>query len=170
MGVGDMQNWEIRNFKKENYADVARIYQTGIDGRNATFQKIVPTFEEWNQKYLHDCRFVVVEDGVTIGWAALLAFSKMPSYRGVAEISIYIDPEATGKGIGTALMAHIVEESEKAGFWTLQSLIFPENVASIALHNKFGFKMLCVHEKLGEMDGIFRDVALLERRSAIVGK
>ncbi|MBA3925315.1 GNAT family N-acetyltransferase [Listeria rustica] len=165
-----MQNWEIRNFKKENYSDVARIYQMGIEGRNATFQKEVPTLEAWEQKYLDVCRFVVMEDGVAIGWAALLPFSGMPSYRGVAELSIYIDPAAAGKGIGTALMAHIVSESEKAGFWTLQSLVFPENTASIALHKKFGFKTLCVHEKLGEMDGVFRDVALLERRSEITGK
>lgn len=165
-----MQNWEIRNFQKENYSDVARIYQMGIEGRNATFQKVVPTLEAWDQKYLDVCRFVVMENGVTIGWAALLPFSAMPSYRGVAELSIYIDPAAAGKGIGTALMAHIVTESEKAGFWTLQSLVFPENTASIALHKKFGFKTLCVHEKLGEMDGVFRDVALLERRSEIAGK
>lgn len=165
-----MTKWEIRNFQKNNYSDVARIYQTGIDGKNATFQKEVPTFAVWDQKYLDACRFVVVEDGVTIGWAALLAFSAMPSYRGVAELSIYIDPTAAGKGIGTALMAHMISESEKAGFWTLQSLIFPENTASIALHKKFGFKTLCIHEKLGEMDGIFRDVALLERRSQLVGK
>lgn len=165
-----MQNWEIRNFQKENYSDVARIYQTGIDGRNATFQKEVPTFEAWDQKYLDACRFVVMENGTAIGWAALLPFSGMPSYRGVAELSIYIDPAAAGKGIGTALMAHIVSESEKAGFWTLQSLIFPENTASIALHKKFGFKTLCIHEKLGEMDGVFRDVALLERRSDVAGK
>ncbi|MBC1456452.1 GNAT family N-acetyltransferase [Listeria newyorkensis] len=165
-----MQNWEIRNFKKENYSDVARIYQMGIDGRNATFQKEVPAFEAWDQKYLNVCRFVVMENGIVIGWAALLPFSGMPSYRGVAELSIYIDPATAGKGIGTALMAHIVSESEKAGFWTLQSLIFPENTASIALHKKSGFKTLCIHEKLGEMDGVFRDVALLERRSDVVGK
>ncbi|MBC1511808.1 GNAT family N-acetyltransferase [Listeria booriae] len=165
-----MQTWEIRNFEKNNYSDVARIYQDGIDSRNATFQKEVPTFEAWDAKYLDACRFVVVEDGTVIGWSALLPFSGMPSYRGVAELSIYIDPSAAGKGIGSALMGHTITESEKAGFWTLQSLIFPENKASIALHKKFGFKTLCVHEKLGEMEGIFRDVALLERRSVIVGK
>ncbi|MBC2368088.1 N-acetyltransferase [Listeria booriae] len=165
-----MQTWEIRNFEKNNYSDVARIYQDGIDSRNATFQKEVPTFEAWDAKYLDACRFVVVEDGTVIGWSALLPFSGMPSYRGVAELSIYIDPSAAGKGIGSALMGHTITESEKAGFWTLQSLIFPENKASIALHKKFGFKMLCVHEKLGEMEGVFRDVALLERRSVVVGK
>lgn len=165
-----MQTWEIRNFEKNNYSDVARIYQDGIDSRNATFQKEVPTFEAWDAKYLEACRFVVVEDGTVIGWSALLPFSGMPSYRGVAELSIYIDPSAAGKGIGSALMGHTIAESEKAGFWTLQSLIFPENKASIALHKKFGFKTLCVHEKLGEMEGVFRDVALLERRSVVVGK
>ncbi|MBC1229929.1 N-acetyltransferase [Listeria booriae] len=165
-----MQTWEIRNFEKNNYSDVARIYQDGIDSRNATFQKEVPTLEAWDAKYLDACRFVVVEDGTVIGWSALLPFSGMPSYRGVAELSIYIDPSAAGKGIGSALMGHTITESEKAGFWTLQSLIFPENKASIALHKKFGFKTLCVHEKLGEMEGVFRDVALLERRSVVVGK
>ncbi|AQY51054.1 hypothetical protein PWEIH_13420 [Listeria weihenstephanensis FSL R9-0317] len=165
-----MGAWEIRTFQKNNYKDVAAIYQKGIDGKNATFQKVVPNYEAWDHKYLEDCRFVVIDNGQVIGWSALLPFSAMPSYRGVAELSIYLDPSAAGKGIGTALMEHTITESEKAGFWTLQSLVFPENKASIGLHEKFDFKQMCIHEKLGEMDGNFRDVALLERRSGVTGK
>ncbi|AIS59791.1 GNAT family N-acetyltransferase [Listeria ivanovii] len=160
-----MSEWEILPMLREHYSAVAAIHQEGIDTGNATFQEKTLTLGEWNQKYLTIGRLVVILNGQVVGWAALLPFSSMNAYRGVAELSIYIAKSARGKGIGKALMQAIIQTSEENGFWTLQSLIFPENKASIALHHTFGFRTLCIHEKLGEMNGTFRDVALLERRS-----
>lgn len=154
----------IRNFNKNDYEDVAAIHLEGIQSRNATFLTEPLSFSNWDAKYLKECRFVAKKDDKVIGWAALLPFSSMPSYKGVAEVSIYISKEAQGMGVGKALFAHLIEESEKAGFWTLTSLVFPENESSIRLHHKFGFQTLCIHKNLGKMDGVFRDVALLERR------
>ncbi|MHC5409738.1 GNAT family N-acetyltransferase [Listeria seeligeri] len=160
-----MSEWKILPMLPENYPAIAEIHQEGIDTGNATFQEKTLTLEEWDQKYLKKCRLVVLLDRKVVGWAALLPFSSMNSYRGVAELSIYIAKTARGKGIGKALMQEIIQTSEQNGFWTLQSLIFPENKASIALHHAYGFQTLCIHKKLGEMNGTFRDVALLERRS-----
>ncbi|MBM5604213.1 N-acetyltransferase family protein [Listeria seeligeri] len=160
-----MSEWKILPMLSENYPAVAAIHQEGIDTGNATFQEKTLTLEEWDQKYLKKCRLVVLLNEKVVGWAALLPFSSMNAYRGVAELSIYIAKAARGKGIGKALMQEIIQTSEQNGFWTLQSLIFPENKASVALHHAYGFQTLCIHEKLGEMNGTFRDVALLERRS-----
>lgn len=160
-----MGEWKILPMIPEHYSAVASIHQEGIDTGNATFQEKTLTLEEWDQKYLKKCRLVVLLNKKVVGWAALLPFSSMTAYRGVAELSIYIAKVARGKGIGKALMQEIIQTSEQNGFWTLQSLIFPENKASIALHHAYGFQTLCIHEKLGEMNGTFRDVALLERRS-----
>ncbi|CAC96668.1 N-acetyltransferase [Listeria innocua] len=160
-----MGEWKILPMLKEHYSGVARVHQEGIDTGNATFQEKTLSFEAWDEKYLKTCRLVVLTEGQVIGWAALLPFSSMHAYRGVAELSIYIAKSARGKGIGKALMQAIIQTSEQNGFWTLQSLIFPENEASIILHHTYGFQTLCIHEKLGEMNGVFRDVALLERRS-----
>ncbi|WP_240310276.1 MULTISPECIES: GNAT family N-acetyltransferase [Listeria] len=155
----------IEKMQQDDYVEVAAIHLEGIKSKNATFLTEPLTFYEWDAKYLKDCRFVAKKAGEVIGWAALLPFSSMPSYRGVAEISIYIAKAAQGMGVGKALMRSLITESEKAGFWTLTSLVFPENQASIALHHKFGFETLCIHKNLGKMDGVFRDVALLERRN-----
>ncbi|MBC1517632.1 N-acetyltransferase [Listeria welshimeri] len=160
-----MSDWKILPMSKEHYAGVAAVHREGIDTGNATFQEKVLTFESWDAKYLKTCRLVVLLNEQVIGWAALLPFSSMYAYRGVAELSIYIAKSARGKGVGKALMQEIIQASEENGFWTLQSLIFPENKASISLHHTYGFQTLCIHEKLGEMNGNFRDVALLERRN-----
>nr|WP_239255044.1 GNAT family N-acetyltransferase [Listeria ilorinensis] len=151
--------------KKSDYPAVTVIYEEGIITKNATFQTSSPSYAEWDQKYLPVCRLVALKEEQLVGFAALLPFSSMTSYRGVAELSIYVSNQSKKNGVGTMLMEEMIAASEKAGIWTLQSLVFPENTASIHLHEKFGFQLLCIHEKLGEMDGIFRDVALLERRS-----
>ncbi|WP_099221505.1 GNAT family N-acetyltransferase [Listeria costaricensis] len=151
--------------KKQDYPEMSAIYEEGIATKNATFQTNALSYEEWDRKYLPICRLVAVQKEHVVGFAALLPFSSMPSYRGVAELSIYVSSQAKGKGMGSALMDAMITASEEAGIWTLQSLIFPENRASIHLHEKFDFQTLCIHEKLGEMDGVFRDVALMERRS-----
>ncbi|WP_167629714.1 GNAT family N-acetyltransferase [Listeria valentina] len=158
----------LGKIKKENYDQVRKIYQQGIDTGNASFQKVALDFKNFDTKYLATCRLAALEEDTdkVLGWAALLPVSTMDSYRGVAELSLYVAEEARGRGVGKFLMEQLIEASEKAGFWTLQSLIFPENEGSLALHHAFGFKTLCIHELLGEMDGVFRDVARLERRSS----
>jgi phosphinothricin acetyltransferase len=115
------------------------------------------------------CRLVAVEAGRVVGWAALNPVSGRAVYAGVAEVSIYVAAEAQGRGIGTQLLAALVSESEKAGFWTLQAGIFPENRASVELHKKCGFRIVGVREKIGQMKGWWRDVLLLERRSPAIG-
>ncbi|WP_232057786.1 GNAT family N-acetyltransferase [Listeria sp. PSOL-1] len=160
---------EITLMKKAHYPLMQQIYQEGIATRNATFEQHVPTFFDWDKKYLNECRLVAVEGKDVLGFAALLPFSSMHSYRGVAELSIYIAEKARGRKIGVALMEHLITESERSGFWTLLSLVFPENKASLHLHDKFGFQKKCTYDKLGEMNGQFRDVILLERRSQMIG-
>lgn len=162
------KNIKLGEINKQNYEQVRKIYQQGIDTRNASFQKTALDFKSFDSKYLEACRLVAFDERKreVVGWAALLPVSAMESYCGVAELSLYVAEAARGCGVGKFLMEELVQASEKAGFWTLQSLIFPENEGSLALHHAFGFKTLCIHEKLGKMDGVFRDVVRLERRSS----
>jgi L-amino acid N-acyltransferase YncA len=153
-----------------DWADVARIYEEGIQTGNATFEIEVPQWEEWDAGHLEVCRLVMEEDGVIVGWAALSAVSRRQVYRGVAEHSIYVADSARGRGVGTELLGALVADSEKAGFWTLQTAIFPENEASIALHETNGFRVVGVRERLSRHHGRWRDVVLMERRSAGAGQ
>jgi L-amino acid N-acyltransferase YncA len=150
---------------------VARIYQEGIETGNATFEQAVPAFEDWSRARLSQPRLVARDrSGGLLGWAALSPTSSRPVYRGVAEVSVYVTPACFRRGIGGALLRALVEESERAGLWTLLAGIFPENRASIVLHERCGFKLLGVQRRIGQMpDGRWRDVAVYERRSAIVG-
>ena len=134
---------------------------TGI----ATFETKVPNWEKWNTKFLPQCRFVAEVDQEVLGWCALSPFSSREVYRGVAEVTIYIAEKAQHKGIGKLLLKHLVAESERAGFWTLQARIFTENIASIKLHEKCGFRQVGIREKLGMRNGVWYDNVLLERRS-----
>lgn len=160
---------KIRAFQKEDWPFVRTIYQQGIDTKNATFQEKAKTWLEWDTTVLPVCRLVAVADDQVVGWAALSAVSSRQVYAGVAEVSVYISTRHQGQGIGRALLSALVTESEKAGIWTLQAGIFPENEASIALHKKCGFRVVGVREKLGKMECTWRDVMLLERRSTTVG-
>ncbi|MBV8844720.1 MAG: N-acetyltransferase [Bryobacterales bacterium] len=148
---------------------VRSIYIEGIATGNATFEQSAPGWEQWDAGHLKTCRLVAREDGSVLGWAALSGVSGRCVYSGVAEVSIYIAERARSRGVGTALMTALVEESEKAGIWSLQAGIFPENEASIKLHVKAGFRIVGTREKLGSMNGRWRDVVLLERRSRVVG-
>ena len=159
----------IRNFKQSDFDSVKDIYQQGIDTGNATFETQVKEWDEWNNSMLQVCRLVAVENERVVGWAALSLVSNRCVYAGVAEVSVYVASEARGKGVGQIWLAKLVEESEKKGFWTLQAGIFPENESSIALHQKNGFRILGLQEKLGKMGEKWRDVVLLERRSKVVG-
>jgi phosphinothricin acetyltransferase len=159
----------IRPFVPEDFPAVARIYQQGIETGNATFETVAPDWEVWDRKFFSICRFVVENENVVLGWAALSGVSARAVYAGVCEVSVYVAPEAWGRGAGKLLLQNLVAASEANGIWTLQAGIFPENKASVALHEKCGFRIVGVREKIGQMNGIWRDTLLLERRSKIVG-
>ena len=153
----------------EDWPSVRTIYLEGIATGNATFEQSAPEWKEWNEAHLPGCRLLARAEGEVLGWAALSPVSRRHVYRGVAEVSVYVAQKARGNGVGKALLSELVANSERAGFWTLQAGIFPENTASIELHKGAGFRVLGVREKIGCMDGRWRDVVLLERRSRTVG-
>ena len=155
--------------KAESWSSVQRIYNSGIATRNATFETKAPEWDAWDQSHRNDCRLIATIDDRIAGWAALSNVSGRCVYAGVAEVSIYIDVAFRGTGVGDQLMKQLITESEGNGIWTLQAGIFPENEASIALHVKHGFRILGTREKIGKMDGRWRDTILLERRSKMVG-
>jgi len=160
---------DIRPFQETDWPPVREIYQQGIDTKNATFQTKAKSWPEWDNSLLSVCRLVAVEATQVVGWAGLSAVSSRAVYAGVAEVSIYIALSHTGRGIGRYLLSALIAESEQAGFWTLQAVIFPENQSSILLHEKCGFRVVGRRERLGQMDGVWRDVLFLERRSEVVG-
>ena len=155
--------------KAEDWETVKSIYLEGIATKNATFEQNAPEWEDWDRNHLNVCRIVIRENDQIIGWAALSPVSRRPVYSGVVEVSIYISDHAKGRGVGKTLLKRLVDESERAGIWTLQGGIFPENEASIAIHKVCGFRIVGVRERVGQMDGVWRDVVLMERRSKIVG-
>jgi L-amino acid N-acyltransferase YncA len=160
---------DIIHLTADHWEVVREIYEAGIASRNATFEKKSPDWETWDRSHRQDCRLLAISQGRVAGWAALSNVSERCVYAGVAEVSIYMDPSFSGKGIGSLLMKRLIEESEKKGIWTLQAGIFPENSASIRLHEKNGFRVIGMREKIGKLDGIWRNTVLLERRSRIAG-
>jgi phosphinothricin acetyltransferase len=164
-----MENIVIKAMKYDAWPEVASIYEAGIATKNATFETQVPDWESWNNAHRQDGRLVAKIDHAIVGWAALSNVSSRCVYAGVAEVSIYIDAAYRGQGIGDRLMKALIAESEASGIWTLQAGIFPENTASIKLHFKHGFRTIGQKERIGKMDNQWRDVALLERRSQVVG-
>jgi phosphinothricin acetyltransferase len=163
-------NITIRELKEEDYPSVKLIYEQGIATKNATFETEAPVWEEWNKKYMEQCRFVAEQNGDIAGWAALTAVSGRCVYAGVCEVSIYVREDQQGKGIGRKLLSELIASSEKNNIWTLQAGIFPQNAASIKLHLDLGFREVGKRERIGKMDGVWRDTVLLERRSKIAGK
>lgn len=159
-------NYQIREMLPEDGARVLEIFREGIDGGNATFDKDVPNWEVWDNKFFKICRLVLEdENGEVKGWAAIQPISERDCFKGVAEVSIYLSNAVQGKGLGKVMLQKLISETEEHGFWTLQSGIFPENVASIKIHEKLGFRIIGNREKIGQMKGVWRDVVLLERRS-----
>lgn len=159
----------IRPFIPGDFNRVMAIYQQGIDSGIATFQTHVKTWDEWDQGILPVCRLVAEHQGQVLGWAALSGVSSRCVYAGVAEVSIYVAEESRGQGVGRTLLAALISASERHGFWTLQSGICANNQASIALHRSQGFELLGIRKKLGRLHGQWRDIALMERRSSVVG-
>jgi len=149
--------------------EVRRIYLEGISTGNATFETEAPSWEKWDTGHLADCRLVAHDGAKILGWAALSPISPRQVYRGVTEVSVYVSQSARGKGVGKVLLRALIESSEQCGIWTLQAGIFPENVASIALHQSLGFREVGRRERIGKMKDRWRDVILLERRSAAAG-
>ncbi|HRH47415.1 MAG TPA: N-acetyltransferase family protein [Panacibacter sp.] len=153
----------------KHWPDVKKIYEEGIASGNATFQTAAPEWEEWNSAHLVNCRFVATENNEVLGWAALTPVSGRCVYAGVAEVSVYVAAAARSKGVGKQLLRALVNESEQHNLWTLQAGIFPENIASIKIHEASGFRIVGTREKIGNMNGIWRDTVLLERRSPVIG-
>jgi phosphinothricin acetyltransferase len=154
--------------KPSDWEAVKEIYEEGIATGNATFQQSAPTWHEWNSTHLQHSR-IVAKDNNVLGWAALTPVSGRCVYAGVAEVSVYVSDKARGKGLGKQLLQKLVDESEANNIWTLQAGIFPENIASIKIHEACGFRILGKRERIGKMNGIWRDTVLLERRSETVG-
>jgi L-amino acid N-acyltransferase YncA len=160
---------KIISMQPHHWNDVAAIYTAGIATGNASFQSAIPSWEEWDAAHVKNSRLVAVENDKVLGWAALTAVSGRCVYAGVAETSIYVSADARGKGIGRKLLVALINESEQQNFWTLQAGIFPENTASIKIHEDCGFRIIGRREKIGKMNGIWRDTVLLERRSVVTG-
>ncbi|WP_420405615.1 GNAT family N-acetyltransferase [Nisaea sp.] len=165
---------EIRAMVPTDAPRVLAIYQAGIETGHATFESVAPDWPGFDEKYLPDCRLVAAIGREVVGWVALTPVSKRAVYRGVAEHSLYIAASARGKGIGRRLLEELVDVSERAGFWTLQTSIFPENDASIRLHETCGFRTVGTRERIarmtyGPMEGQWRDTVIMERRSTRTG-
>ena len=159
----------LRTMTKNDWPSVAEIYKQGIETGNATFETEIPAWEKWNAGYLPGCRIVATVDDSVVAWAALSPVSGRCVYAGVAEVSVYVSGKYQGLRIGTLILDRLISESEDKGIWTLQAGIFPENKASIRLHEDLGFRIVGVREMIGKMNGVWRNTLLLERRSKIAG-
>ncbi|MFT5194616.1 MAG: L-amino acid N-acyltransferase YncA [Cellvibrionaceae bacterium] len=166
-------NFTIEPMIDIDAAEVMRIYGEGIAGSNATFETVAPDFETWIAGKRPDCRLVARKaDGLLAGWAVLSPTSKRKVYEGVCEVTIYVSDDAQGMGVGKALMQTLIDESEAAGIWTLYSSLFPENSASVKLHERYGFRVIGRREKIAfhPTTRSWRDTLILERRSKTVGQ
>ena len=159
----------IAGMSADDWPAVRTIYEAGIAAGDSTFETAAPSWDDWDAGHLPEHRLVArSDDGTVIGWAAGSPVSDRCAYAGVVEVSVYVDPEHGGQGVGRALLEALIASTEAAGIWTLEARIFPENVASLRLHERCGFRTVGVHERRGQLNGRWRDVVLLERRSATV--
>lgn len=159
----------IETMQEGDWGAVQSIYQEGIATGNATFETEAPDWETWDNNHLRGCRLVARAGDTVIGWAALSPVSRRPCYSGVAENSIYIAAVARGQGVGKTLLGALVAAAERDGIWTLQTSIFPENEASIAIHKACGFREVGRREGIARLHGVWRDTVFMERRSDVVG-
>ncbi|MES2732126.1 MAG: N-acetyltransferase family protein [Bacteroidota bacterium] len=156
----------LRTFCPEDWLVVKAIYESGIATGQATFQTQSPDWENWEAGHLTHSRLVAVTaEGIVVGWAALSPVSSRAVYRGVAEVSVYVEEEFRGKKVGQHLLEGLISASESHGIWTLQASIFPENGASIHIHQKCGFRQVGYRERIAQLHGVWRNTVLLERRS-----
>jgi L-amino acid N-acyltransferase YncA len=158
----------VRDLRPGDWPEVARIYAEGIATGDATFEVEVPSWEAWDAAHLPGHRFVAERGGRVTGWIALAPVSTRRCYAGVAEVSVYVAEDARGEGVGSELLATAIASSERDGIWTLQTSVFPENAASLALLRRFGFRTVGTRERIGRLDGSWRDTVLVERRSEAV--
>jgi L-amino acid N-acyltransferase YncA len=156
---------ELRELREEDWPAVKAIYEQGISGGEATFETEAPSWEDWDRTHLEGHRVVALRDGEVVGWAALSPVSERCVYGGVTENSVYVADSAQGRGVGKALLDELIARAERNGIWTIQTGIFPENEASLALHERCGFRVVGTRERLGQHHGVWRDVVLMERRS-----
>jgi len=154
---------------RDDWPAVERIYGEGIATENATFETETPGWADFDSGRLRGHRYVAVEEGRIAGWAALSPASNRACYSGVAEHSVYVSSDAQRRGIGRALMAALLEGADAGGIWTIQTSIFPENEGSLALHEQVGFRVVGRRERIAQLDGVWRDTILIERRSPLVG-
>jgi L-amino acid N-acyltransferase YncA len=161
----------IRPMEAGDAGPVLAIYQAGLDGQQASFEVTAPTWEAFDAAKLTAHRHVAADAGTgeVLGWAAVIAVSDRCVYAGVVEHSVYVHPGHRGRGIGAALLGALIESTEAAGIWTIQSGVFPENVASLRLHERAGFRVVGTRQRIGRHHGQWRDVVLIERRSPAVG-
>lgn len=166
-----MAKIQIRALTAGDADAIRRIYLEGIATGQATFETVAPSWEKWNENHLPFARLgATISDNLElVGWAALSRVSARAVYAGVAEVSVYVQANARGKGVGRALLTSLILESERNGIWTLRAGIFPENEPSIGLHNSLGFRVIGRYERIGKLHGVWRDTVLLERRSKNVG-
>jgi phosphinothricin acetyltransferase len=163
--IGERLSLRVDALVAGDWPRVSAIFADGIATGHATFETEVPSWDAWNAAHLRSPRLVArTPDGV-VGWAACTPYSSRAAYAGVAEESVYVAHGARGQGVGRALLGALVERAEQEGIWTLQAGIFPENMGSLRLHLGCGFRVVGVRERLGRLDGAWRDVVLLERRS-----
>ncbi|WP_316528349.1 GNAT family N-acetyltransferase [Kitasatospora brasiliensis] len=154
---------------REHAEQVLAVYQAGIEEGNATFETAAPSWEAFDTSRLPEHRFVALgEDSRVLGWAAVSAVSARPAYAGVVEHSVYVHPDARGRGVARRLLEALIASTERAGIWTIQSAVFPENTASLALHAGAGFRVIGTRERIARHHGVWRDTVLIERRSPIV--
>jgi L-amino acid N-acyltransferase YncA len=163
-------NLKITPMRPADWPAVREIYGEGMATGNATFETELPDWEKWNSSHRQDCRLIAREGEQILGWAALSPVSARRVYAGVAEVSVYVAAAARGGGVGQALLRMLIEESERHDIWTLQAGVFPENIASIALHKHCGFCEVGLRHRIGKLGETWRDVLLLERRSHQVGR
>ncbi|HZH90872.1 MAG TPA: GNAT family N-acetyltransferase [Pyrinomonadaceae bacterium] len=163
-------NYAVDEMKAVDWGQVRAIYLEGIATGVATFETSAPSWEKWDAGHLRKPRLVARDGtGAILGWAALSSVSDRCVYGGVAEVSVYVGEGGRGRGVGRALLGALVEASEREGIWTLQAGVFPENTASIGLHLRCGFREVGRRERIGQLNGSWRDTLLLERRSQTVG-
>jgi L-amino acid N-acyltransferase YncA len=156
----------IRALEARDWPAVKAVFEEGIATGQATFETEAPSWEHWDGA--HFGGLVAEEEGEVVGWTALTPYSSRACYAGVAEESVYVANRARGRGVGRALLRGLIDESERSGIWTLLAGVFPENRASVTLHLGCGFRAVGMYERIGRLNGSWRDVLLLERRSEVI--